>query len=253
MKLLTFAPTPLLTISVVFMLLENLSPASAALPKYGLHTWQKGKRTLVQVYNLKTKQTIWTHSYPGIDETYPDNGKFFWSPDRRAVAFAAESEAQSPRRKSKHLVPFTIWRAGKRVHTVFYRPDPIGDYMEDMTWSLNNHYIVIRDGGSGMGDADLGRMACLDVGTQQTYQLGLSVGRPVWISPHTLKFWRPDFSKQDSLGIVKAPYPSFWSVSTIGKKRKDRETTQPRRLAGSTTECRMSARTHSTGRSICFC
>lgn len=199
--------------SLLFLSMAT-SPAWALPPKYGLQEWLTGKQTFVRVYDLKTKRIVWTRSYPGIDETYPDNGKFFWSSDHRAVAFGANGE---PARHNKNFqeCSLVVWKAGRRVQTVFYRSVPLGDYTEDITWSPHKKYLIIRRGGSGMGDANLGDMTCLDVDSQQTYQAGASVGKPLWISPHTIKFWEPNLSKQYQQGVIRASQPSHWTVPYI--------------------------------------
>ncbi len=209
MKLTSLSVLILLTTNVILPACDG--PVFAK-PKYGLQQWSAGKRVIVRIYDLKTKRAIWVRSYTGVEETYPDNGKFFWSQNRRAVAFATDEEPRRHGSKASQDRSLAIWRAGRRVTTVFYRAGFGADYTEDMTWSPQEKYLIIRNGGSGMGDFNLGNMVCLDITTQRTYPVDESIGRPVWISPHTIKFWQPDFRKQRQAGILKAPLPSFWTV-----------------------------------------
>lgn len=199
-------------LGILLLLPMTAAPVMALKPNYGLQQWQVGKRTSVRVYDLKTRRTIWVRSYTGIDGTYPDNGKFFWSQNRRAVAFGADgAPTRNNKSNNSRECPLVVWRAGRRVQTVFYQPGLCTDYTEDMTWSPQGKYLVLKGGGSGMGDADLGRMVCLDINTQHTYPVGDSIGKPIWISPHTIKFWQADFSKQKQ-GILRASQPSYWTV-----------------------------------------
>jgi hypothetical protein len=203
-------------LGILLLLPITAEPVMALKPNYGLQQWQAGGRTSVRIYDLKTRRTIWVRSYTSIDGTYPDNGKFFWSQNHRAVAFGAgRAPTQNNKSNNSRKRLLVVWRAGRRVQTVFYQPGLGTDYTEDMTWSPQGKYLILRGGGSGMGDADLGRMICLDINTQHTYPLGDAVGKPIWISPRTIKFWQADFRKQDQQGIVRASQPSYWTVPYI--------------------------------------
>lgn len=198
MRSLALAPGNSLTIIVVFLFLSlAMPPALAQPPKYEIHEWQAGKRTIVRLCELKTGCRVWRRSCPTLIGTYPDSGTFFWSSDHRAVAFYAGYQ-------------LVVWRAGRRVQTLDRQAETGFDYLEDITWSPNDRYLLIRTGGSGMGDINLGRMTCVSTNGWRTYSLGYTIGRPSWIGSHTVRFYGIVFMEPQ--GFVRAQWPSFWSV-----------------------------------------
>ena len=208
---------------LLFLFMTRM-PADA-LPEYGDHQWTAGKRTVVRVYELETGRPIWTRSYPSVLSTYPDNGTFFWSRNKRALAFAVGKEQTENNSggnyEGYHIV---IWRAKKSIHIIAHKPVTIHndgkdivtahDYVEDMAWSSDGNFLLIWGGGSGEDMADLGHLYCYNAVNQKIYSLGLSIGRPLWVGRKTAKFWTPEFLSDNGggPGMARARRPTFWTV-----------------------------------------
>lgn len=192
----------------------------AVSPKYVVSTRQVGKRTVVVISEPRTKRVVWQHSYSSIDGTYPVTDEFFWSKDHRAVAFGVDAElwGRSTETKQRYC-RVAIWREGMQAKTIYYRLMATQDYTEDMTWSPDDKYLIIRRGGSGMGDDDMGEIACLDIRSHRTYYSGTVIGRPQWTNASTLKFWAPDWDKGWENGRQKMDKPSFWKVPHAWNRR----------------------------------
>ena len=186
------------------------STALAHPPHYALRQWASGRRSVygmsiqrsvVQVYDVKTKRPIWTRSYSGLNW-------FIWSQDHRALALTVAPEGREMGNPDGyHLV---IWRAGERIWTITHQPVNREDYVEDMVWSPRDSYLLVRIGGSGMADEDIGAVWCVDLLAHKTYAVGEANGRPSWVGTRTVKFWTYHFSQ--SVGVVRSPKPSLWRV-----------------------------------------
>jgi hypothetical protein len=185
-------------------------PAMARPPRYRLHKWSSGERTVVQVYELKTGRTIWTHSYYGNQGHY---SYIFpcWSRDHRALAFSVNREPGESNYPGNfegyHII---VWRAGQRVHTIAHQSVTREDYVEDMIWSPDDNYLLVRSGGSGMGDENIGEITCVDVTTWKTWSVGSGKGPPSWVKADLVKYW--PFHLVSGFGVVRGPHPIYWHL-----------------------------------------
>ena len=179
------------------------------------------KNTVIQVYEVKTSHLVWTRPY-FVQDTYPDTGTFFWSRDRRAVAFVIESDDKRKFPADYEGYEIVVWRAGRQIHVIAHQPitnhDSITghDYVEDMVWSADGKSLLVWVGGSGESMANMGHLFCFNVVNQKIYFLGDAIGKPLWIGSQTAKFWQVEY--KDKGGMIQARKPSFWHLPKPRKR-----------------------------------
>jgi hypothetical protein len=186
-------------------------PAISQVPRYSLREQQTAHKTIVTVYQSKTNRPVWSRTFQSVSGTYPDNGSFFWSSNHQEVAFSTDSDTKKAPPSERILL--VTWRAGKRVHLVPIHPlkGEGFEYVEDMTWSPGNDYLLVRLGGSGMADGDSGWVQCFDLKRHRVYFLGDSTGKPHWVNRSVVWFW-PKYSTSNVADSGDRPTPQLWRV-----------------------------------------
>ncbi len=191
------------------------APASAQKPIYALtateHTDKKtGISTSTQtLHNRRTGRVIWVRHFPSAD-------KITWSKDRRAVVFET-SILDSDRPRHKFDIKLAIWQEGKKVQAFFTRPPIHADYVEDMFWSPDTNYLLVRVGGSGEADINMGHLYCLNVRTHQALAVGLLIGQMQWAGSKCVKYWPIGFAHGsdngfDGMRTYKSSKPRLWRL-----------------------------------------
>ncbi len=194
-----------------FILLLLSTGVEAKPIEYDLRVLGK-KSTVVQVYEIKTGHIVWTHPY-SILGTYPDTGTFFWSRDRRAVAFVGDGDGRRKSPSDYEGYEIIVWRAGRKVHVITHLPITGYDYVEDMVWSADGKSLLVWVGGSGEDMGNMGHLFCFNVVSQKIYSLGEAIGKPSWAGSQTAKFWQVEYlSEKAGSGMIRARKPSFWHL-----------------------------------------
>ena len=163
------------------------APASAQKPAYTLtateHTDKKtGTSTYTQTLRKKrTGRIIWVRHFPGA-------GNVTWSKDGKAVAFET-GILDSDRPQHQFDIKLAIWQEGEKVQAFFTRPSIHADYVEDMFWSPDNQYLLIRTGNSGASTDNVGNVDCLSVRTHRIVPVRGAARRVQWVWNSEVRFW----------------------------------------------------------------
>lgn len=121
-----------------------------------------------------------------------------WSKDGRALAVGISPGLLNhwPLR-----APVLVWRENYRVR-LYQVP---GEYTMGFAWSPDNRRLLIRSGGSGCSDMDLGGVYCLELRRWPRYKCVLIsdvlVRRFEWKNRKTAIYWTVD----DNTGKLKKP------------------------------------------------
>lgn len=199
----------------LFAVVFAAAPASAQKPAYMLtateHFNKKtGNSTFTQTLrNRRTGQVIWVRHFPGTDG-------ITWSKNRKAVVFET-GILDSDRPRHKFDIKLAIWQEGKKVQAFFTRPPIHADYVEDMFWSPDNKYILIRTGNSGASTDNVGNFDCLSIRTHRVIAVRGAARRVQWMGNREVRFWPIYFGH----GSVSNRWPYESSKPRVWRLPKD--------------------------------
>ena len=148
---------------------------------------------IVRLRNKKSKRIIWTRKVYGPN--------VFWSKNHRAVAVDGVSQ-------------ILVWHEGYRLRDFA----PIAarslggsyDYFMGCVWSPDNRRLLVRFGGSGNEDANLGALYCLKLGRWPRYQYKRApsehnVWKMAWRDSRTALFLPSYDTGKDYYGYSSTP------------------------------------------------
>jgi len=180
---------------MLLLCLASAQNSPAAPPVYDLDI-KKGKESeILRLYQRASKRTIWTRRVSF-------HGRVGWSTDRRALAIEIGGGTG-----------ILVWREG---HTPrLFNSSPLGyDYAMGFAWSPDHRRLLLRIGGSGSADVDVGRLHCLNVETGKFSAVtSQGVRKMAWGGRRKVLYWTVHDIGNPSVGYrtVVARTPRTWN------------------------------------------
>jgi hypothetical protein len=186
------------------LLLVAILPQATRKPyELSVHRFEAGENDgySLRLYNTVTGTTIWSQKVHSYGTVGPFHG---WSPNRRAIALPIK-----PFRGSEAIL---LWREG---HKVWLCPRKRGGIDADyvfgrILWTTDNKRVLLREGGSGDADLDVGTLLCADLATRKVHFVAHGVHKMEWIGSASLHYWTAGPDKNGKWAI--APRPQTWRI-----------------------------------------
>ncbi len=176
---------PFCLLLILLAIGANAQPDRYVLRVHG----KKYETNVVQLYDQRTKRTVWTRTCV-LASAILDKRDFFWSSDHHAVAFAI-----LPKNFRFHGqyegFQLVIWRAGGPARIFAHQRLTADEGVEEMVWSPSGRWVLVRAGGSGGAMLDTGRVYCASATSSKLFYVDFTIGKPAWIGPRTVRYWKP--------------------------------------------------------------
>lgn len=201
--------------SVLLVLFASVatSPASAQEPAYTIVVVQSANQTTRQLVatqtarDTRTDKVIWVRHFPGT-------GEICWSEDHKAAAFEV-GLLNSERPQHEDFLKLVTWIAGEQPQSFFTKPEIKDYYTENMLWSFDKKYLLIRTGSGGDNYFGLGALWCLSTATHRVIAVASPVETMKWSGAHQIEYkmihaFQPP--KADYVHVTKDPTRRHWQV-----------------------------------------